>query len=282
MPPHISASDTRMDYIKLADAKKLSGLRLILGAYPIPGPWREACKGLFYVKGIPYTPVATSNDGISDVLLGMNDSQSQLISWTGQSSAPVALWNNELPRSKWIDQIALAESLSPEPRLVPEDIELRIRMFGLINELASENGLLWLKRLGMAHGPLQNLSKGDEARALWAFFGQKYGYKSEAAETASKRMVQILDTFHQQLVDQKAQGSQYLIGHELSAVDIFWSTSCGFFDPLPDDLCPMWSDLRTPWAYGCDDPLVQAALTSELRSHRDFIYEKYLELPIVF
>ena len=282
MADQIKPTDIKLNYVSIAEARKMTGLRLILGAYPVPGPWREACRGLFYVKGIPYTPVASGNQGTSDLMLGLDGSQSELIAWTGQSSAPVAIWNDELPRSKWIEQIFLAERLDPEPRLVPEDIEQRMRMFGLINELASENGLIWLKRLGMAHGPLQSLPEDDDGRAVWAFYGQKYGYTPEGVETASAGIVNILNSFHDQLAGQKSRGSRYLIGNTLSAVDIYWSTCCGFLAPLPDDLCPMASDFRAPWAYGCGDADVDKALTPELRAHRDFIYDEHLELPIVF
>ncbi len=51
---------------------------------------------------------------------------------------------------------------------------------------------------------------------------------------------------------------------------------------VPEDICPMASGLRTPSAYGCDNADVDKALTPELRAHRDFIYDEYLELPIVF
>src|SRR4029434_851808 len=84
----------------------MSGLRLILGAHTIPGPWREACKGLFYVKKVPYVAVASA---------GEDGSHRELRDWTAQSSAPVAIWNDERPRSTWIEQLYLAERLQPAP-----------------------------------------------------------------------------------------------------------------------------------------------------------------------
>ena len=35
-------SDVKLNYIPIADARRMSGLRIVLGAYPIPGPWRES------------------------------------------------------------------------------------------------------------------------------------------------------------------------------------------------------------------------------------------------
>ena len=47
MDKHISLEDTELKYLTIEEAKKANGLRLVLGEYPIPGPWREACKGIF-------------------------------------------------------------------------------------------------------------------------------------------------------------------------------------------------------------------------------------------
>ena len=50
MTGQIELTDIKLNYVSIAEARKMTGLRLILGAYPIPGPWREACKALFHVK----------------------------------------------------------------------------------------------------------------------------------------------------------------------------------------------------------------------------------------
>ncbi len=282
MAAQIEPTDIKLDYVSITAAKKLSGLRLVLGAYPIPGPWREACKGLFHVKGIPYTRVVTGNQGASDLQIGMNDSQSELISWTSQASAPVAIWNDERPRSIWIDQLNLAERLEPEPPLIPADIDLRAAMFGLINELAGEHGLAWTKRLLMVDGPLKALPQDDGRRGFFEFIGNKYGYSEALAAAATPRLVSILNTFSSQLAAQKGRGSQYLIGDSLTAVDIYWAAFCGLLDPLPEDLCPMVTAWRVPEMYGYANPDVDKALTPELRAHREFMYNEHLELPIVF
>ena len=131
MATEIGRDDYKLKYVSLAEAKNMSGLRLILGAYTIPGPWREACKGIFYVKIIPYTPVASA---------GQDGSDRELREWTAQNSAPVAVWNDEPPRSTWIEQLYLAERLQPTPALIPVNIEDRSLMFGYINEIAGQNG----------------------------------------------------------------------------------------------------------------------------------------------
>ena len=90
MAAEIGLDAITIDYASIEDAKKMSGLRLVLGNYAVPGPWREACKGLFYIKGISYTPVVAAS---------LSGDDKELREWTAQSSAPVAIWNDEPPRS---------------------------------------------------------------------------------------------------------------------------------------------------------------------------------------
>ena len=276
----IEPSDVKLDYITIAKARRMSGLRIVLGAYPIPGPWRESCKGVFYVKGLEYVPVRTGNDGSSDVALGMDGTQTELIEWTGQASAPVVAWNDERPRSSWVDQLNLAERLAPNPPLIPIDIDERARMFGLANELLGENGLVWVKRLLAIDGPLKSLSADDPQRAFWIFLGEKYGYSLAAAARAVQRIEAVVTAFANQLKAQQARGRRYLVGDGLSALDIYWAACCGILDPMPPERCPMADAFRL--AYGNTDPSIGKALTRELRAHRDFIYDEHLEMPIVF
>lgn len=278
----IQVDDIKIDYIPIRDARQMSGLRIVLGAFAIPGPWHEACKGIYYVKGLDYTPVRSSNEDASDALIGMENSQSELIEWTAQSSAPVVIWNDERPRSMWNDQLFLAERLSPEPRLIPADPEDRIRMFGLANELMGENGLCYFKRHFMTAVPLASLAEDSPSRAFFAFLGEKYGYSEETLAHASARIVEILGLLDSQLSAQHARGSRYLVGERLSALDIYWATTCGFLDPMPEDRCPMSTDFRQPHFYGSVNDDFDRALTAQLRAHRDFIYETHLQLPIVF
>ena len=276
----VELDDLKHDYVSIEQARKMSGLRVVLGAYPIPGPWRESCKGVLHVKGLQYTCVQSSDAGASDLAVGMANTQSELIAWTGQASAPVIAYNDELPRAKWYDQLLLAERLAPDPTLIPTDIEDRVRMFGLANELLGENGMVWKKRHLMVHQPLQSLPPDDEQREFWTFLGTKYGYSPQAADRAGYEIAEILDVFHAQLSKQKAAGRNFLIGDQLSAVDIYWAASCGLLSPMEEARCPMFDGFRGP--YGNDHPAIAKSLTGELLAHRDFIYEEYLELPIVF
>jgi hypothetical protein len=278
----IQVDDLKIKYIPIREAKQMSVLRIVLGAFAVPGPWHEACKGVFHVKGLDYTPVRSSNEGASDLQVGMGNSQSELVEWTAQSSAPVVVWNDERPRSFWNDQLYLAERLSPEPPLIPADSEDRIRMFGLANDLMGEDGLCYSKRHFMTSVRLASLAEDSPGRAATAFLGEKYGYSEENVARASSRIVKTIEVFDAQLASQRARGSRYLVGDQLSALDIYWSTTCGFLDPMPEDRCPMFTEFRQPHLYGSVNAEIDHALTPELRAHRDFIYETHLQLPIVF
>ena len=206
----------------------------------------------------------SGNEGSSDLTIGIDGTQSELIEWTGQASAPVVAWNDERPRSSWIDQLNLAERLAPNPSLIPADIEDRIRMFGLANELLAENGLVWVKRLLMVDGPLKSLAADDPQRGFWIFLGNKYRLQPAAAERAAQRIEAVVTAFANQSKSQQARGKRYLVGDWLSAVDIYWAACCGILDPMPPERCPMADGFRG--TYGNTDPRIEKALTPELRA----------------
>ncbi|MGH8598673.1 MAG: hypothetical protein ACREXT_18635 [Gammaproteobacteria bacterium] len=276
----IGFEDIKLKYLSIAEARSCHGLRLVLGAYTVPGPWREACKGLFDVKGLSYNSVRTADAGASDLDFGMGGTQSELYAWTAQSSAPVAIWNDERPRSSWIDQLNLAERLAPEPSLVPRDTALRVQMFGLINEIAGENGFGWSKRLLLVHEALGTLSPGKAGYDFWKTLADKYLYSPALGEAAKACMIEVLNLLTGQLAVQHSRGSRYLIGNRLSALDIYFSTFYALIEPMPEPLCPMAWSYRP--SYENHDPDIARAATSALAAHRDFIYRKHLVLPIVF
>ena len=129
---------------------------------------------------------------------------------------------------------------------------------------------------------MASLPADSPNRALFAYLGEKYGYREEMLARASSRIVGILEVFDAQLAAQRARGSRYLVGGQLSAVDIYWAAACGFVDPMPEDRCPMATDFRQAHLYGTVNGDIDRALTAQLRAHRDFIYETHLQLPIVF
>ncbi len=271
MAEEIGLNSVKLKYVSIEEARSMTGLRLILGAYAVPGPWREACKGIFYVKKISYVPVASA---------GKDGSDGELREWTAQASAPVAVWNDERPRSTWIEQLYLAERLASTPPLIPASIADRVLMFGYGNEICGENGFAWSKRLTMIHSMLSNPKVDEANRKFWIYMGNKYGYSPAAAEAAPARMAEILQLLGTRLEQQHTKGSKFFIGDQLSALDIYWATFAALIQPLPPELCPMATAFRD--FYTNKDPAVATALSPLLLEHRDFIYREYLELPIVF
>ncbi len=257
-----------MEYIDVGQARERDGLRLVLTA-GAPGPWGEAAKAVFHVKGLEYAPVR-QNAGEADP---------QLLDWTGQTSAPVAVYKDEPPCTTSRTILWLAERLSPEPRLVPEDAELRMTCLGVCDEIHGENGLGWCRRLAI-FAPLLS-AMGEAAKDTpFGFMAWKYGYSPAAAERATGRLVQILAGLGERLERQKAAGREYLVGEGLTAADLYWATFAAMLDPLPADVCPMPDHIRD--AYTVEDGAVREALSSTLLAHRDLVYERHLPLPMTF
>lgn len=254
------------DYVEVRDAIGMPGLRVVLTP-GIPGPFSEAAKGILHVKQLPYVKVRQD-------VLGANP---ELLAWSAQTTAPVAAWNDEPPRSTWIEQLYLFERLAPQPALIPQDFDQRVTMIGLANELNGENGFSWNRR----HIMVRDFTRPDRdaaTREIYAKLGRKYWYSEEAAAQAPGRCADILQRLDAVLTRQQAAGRRYFIGDALSALDIYWACVAAMIDPLPDDLCPMAPLFRD--VYTNTDPVLAAAASPALMAHRDWIYRQHLQLPI--
>ena len=256
------------DFIDLEQAIETPGLRLVLIS-TTPSPWGEAVKGFLHVKRISYVPVRHP----------IGKDQSLLRQLTAQESAPVAFYNDERPRSTWPEQLYLAERLKADPPLIPAEFEDRVRMFGWCNELAGENGLGWSRRELIFDRTLRK-AKGDEkGLAPMRSMARKYHYSTETAQSAAQSAIEILKGLSDLIAQQKKLGSSFLIGNQLSALDIMWAAFAVLIKPLPEDLCPMAHGMRA--SFTNDEPAIEAATSPLLMEHRDFIYRKYLELPLI-
>lgn len=253
-----------MDYKTPKEAQDLPGLRLALTT-GLPAPWSMTARFMFDVKKIPYVPVEQ---------LGGQPNE-DLIAWTGHRNAPVAMYNDEPARTNWADIIDLAERLEPEPRLVPDNAEDRVRMFGLANELAGAAGLTYNARHAMT---ANLLAAGEGLKDMADRFAKSYGYSEAAAAGATARMKQNLAILASQLEDQKAKGSRYFIGDGLTALDLIWASFSNTLRPLPDDKNPMPAHMRAMYeGMGNSIDLPQILL-----DQRDYIYDTYIELPLTF
>jgi glutathione S-transferase len=251
-----------VNYVEVEEAIGLPGLRLVLSA-GVPGPWGESAKYVLQVKHIPYTAVRQVVGTDSDALRR----------WTGQSNAPIAIYENDAPRSGWAEILALAERLAPEPALVPADPSLRVRMFGLAHEICGEEGFGWQRRIMLLTG----LGTGSDVTRTLA---RRYGFTEKVAAEAPGRTAEILLLLSRQLREQRAAGSPYFVGERLSALDLYWAAFALMLEPLPDALCKLHPRMRE--SYALRDPAVRAAADALLLEHRDFIYRTHLSLPLDF
>lgn len=252
-------------YLSVEQARKKSGLRIVV-APAMPGPWSEAIKGICFVKKLPYTLASFEVGG----------ENAALKQWSAQASVPVVAWNNEFPKSTWIEQLYLAERLQPQPSLIPSDLEERVRHFGYCNEICGENGFGWCRRLMTIH-QCMSVPSGP-ARTLAEYLAPKYGYSAEKAEAAPGRIATILHALANLLQAQRQKGNPYFMGSRLTALDIYWAAFAALIEPLPNDLCPITEETRG--LYRNTNSTVQAAANPILMEHRDFIYKEHLELPI--
>jgi glutathione S-transferase len=260
-----------MDYIGIEEAKQREGLRLVLTA-GVPGPWGEAAKGIFHVKKIPYTAVAQLGGQANEALR----------EWTGHDNAPQALYQAERPRIGISEILFLAERLEPNPALLPSEPGERARTFGLLHEIGGEMGFAWCRRLQLFH-PLLSLPEGAAPAPLIESVSRmaaKYGYAPEQTELADRRVVEILGLLSETLRQQRACGSDFLVGERLSAVDIYWATFAAMLEPLPPEQCAMDEMLRA--SYSLTEEQALAAVDPLLLQHRDRIYRDYLQLPLDF
>jgi glutathione S-transferase len=252
-----------VEYLTAEEAVASTGLRMVVVGC-IPSPWSEAAKGILHVKGIPWKAVRLAYDS------------PQLKEWAGQRSAPVAIYNNEPPRSGWADILLLGERLAPQPSLVPADAAGRALMFGLAHEICGEQGLAWSRRLQLVQAGLAG--EGGFAAQAAAYIGKKYGFSPQAGARAPARVVDVLRMLAARLKAQQAAGSDYYIGKSITAADIYSATALALMRPLPPAVCEM--DAATRQAFEFREPVTDAALDDVLLRHRDMMYERHLGLPL--
>jgi glutathione S-transferase len=254
-----------MKYLSVEEGRVLPGLKLVLTA-GVPGPWGEAAKAIFKLKGLAYAAIAQEGGG----------ENAALREWTGHANAPTAVNGEEPPVSDSLDILYLAERLAPSPRLIPPDAAERAAMFGIVREIIGREGLGWERRHMMLAPMMQSASPPEGIRRLAA----RYGYTDAAASRAPVACARILDFLVKTLGRQRERGSRYFVGDALSAADVYWACFSNMFAPLPPAACatPPW--MRQVWER--TGPEIGAALAPALLEHRDFVFERHIGLPLDF
>lgn len=264
-----------LNYIKPFEAKPLRGLRLAL-TVGVPGPWGESAKKMLEYKGIDFIAVEQHPAQPNE----------DLVAWTGVRNAPIAIYNDEAPKTNFQDIVALAERINPNPSLVPSGWNERITCFGISNEICGEGGFGWSRRL-MARTSLRerslskqeievlsrapNLDRGTMEKA--------YGSSQIQASNASDRVQEILFGLKNRIREQIALGSSYFVGERLTSCDIHWACFSNMLLPLPAKVNPMPEWLRISYA---NIGLIKLSDFEELLEHRDMVFEKHLKLPLDF
>lgn len=246
-----------MHYYSVAEARVMPGIKLVL-SQGAPGPFGEAVKSMFHVKGIDYVPVAQD----------VGEPNDELFEWTGRRNAPVVVVEGMKPADRWLDIIMLAERLQPDPRLLPEDPEERLQVVGLCNEVAGEDGFGWSRRASFL---------GHDTSEATGRLRQDYDATPRSAAKAPSRIAAILRMLTNRLNAQKARGSAYLVGSGLTAADIYWATFSIGIQPFPQDVSPMPEGLRE--LYELKIPEIEAAKDDVLFEHRMMVFQRHLVLP---
>jgi glutathione S-transferase len=252
-----------VQYVDFEDAREKSGLRMVVVS-GIPSPWGEAAKGFLHIKGIEWVAVR------------LDQRNDEMAAWTGERAGPVAMYNDEPPRSSWAQILLLAERLAPQPALLPESADERALVFGLAHEICGEMGLGWTRRLCGVHSGLEGGPGFPEGVAK--YLGAKYGYRAEEASGYSARVAAVLNMLSGRLHAQAEAGSPYYVGQNLTAVDVYSATFMALFNPLPQELCPLSDSMRP--ALEALDEVTAEALDPILIQHRDRMYDQHLELPL--
>jgi len=259
-------SDAKIEYVDLESARTAPGMRLVVAGL-LPSPWTEAAKGLFHVKGIPIRAVR------------FRRGDDELRAWTGAHNVPVALYDDEPPRTGWAEILALAERLGGGAALVPGEPERRARLHGLAHELAGEGGFGWSARLVMIDGSLSTGGARSFPLPVAQYLARKYGYAPERVPRARARIREVLALLDAELARSRAAGHAYLLGAELTALDIYLAAFLNPASGLSAADCPaMRPEPAAAFAYLAET--IGDEIPTALAAHRAFVYARHLPWPI--
>jgi glutathione S-transferase len=252
-------------WLTLEEALRSPGLRLAPVRAGVPSPWSEFARACFHVNRVSFSLVdARDSDRSLTSIKGL----------TGQETLPVVFWNEERPRTGWLDLLLLAERIAESPRLLPENPLARARIVGLIAELASEAGFGWHRRIMMIERLLTGPDFGERERGIGKYLAKKYRHANDAADRSLRRSEQIVAAF----AELHDAGNEFLAGASLTALDLAWAAFAALIEPLPENLCPMsplWRGLYT-WVPAA----TQREKVVALLSRRERIYRECLPLPV--
>ncbi|HET6284390.1 MAG TPA: hypothetical protein VFH73_25760 [Polyangia bacterium] len=250
----------------MATARSAQGVRLVV-ASALPSPWSEGAKALFRVKQIPAQLVRFARR------------DDELAAWTRTHNAPVAFYDDEPPRSGWAEILALAERLGGRQALIPTSAAARVRLHGTAHELLGEGGLAWGTRLLMTHGSLASDGRESWPLPVAQYLAAKYGYAPEQVPAARARAREVLALLAKQLDESHAAGHTYLLGADVSALDLYLATTLTIVVPTAAEECPGLSPALGP-ALAFLNQELGPDLPAALIAHRRMVLDRYLPGPI--
>ena len=259
--------EKKPEFITLEEAAPMNKGTRVTFVPGVQAMYAEALKNICYVKNIPLTRVSHPLMGV-DKETG-EDRQAKLYELTSQTSLPTMFHDKERPRNVWTEQLALAERIGTKdsPKLIPDNFEQRVEMFGICAVVLGEDGLVWNMRI-MMDSPL----------------AQKYGYSEEASAAAPGKIGEVITLIDDRLKAQEKNGSPYLIGDSLTALDIYWATMSMTILPVPLEIMPKTQQNQGMLVFfemNSKIPEIANVLSNRIRDHQQYILTTYCETPAV-
>jgi glutathione S-transferase len=249
-----------MEYQEINNVINADGLRIIL-VRGFPSPWGQAAKAMMEYKALDYIVGAQQARGENEAL----------VNWAVVNSGPVVAWNNERPLNRWDDILMLLERLARNMSLIPDEQSTRVQFFGLAHAICGPLGFGWNRRL-------EGIHLGAQAGIDPGTFGEKYGYNKNDGERARQRSIDFMQYLTKILKSQKENGSDYIIGDSLTAVDFYWAAFSNLAEIQSAEDCPLEPEIRARFERVA--PEVAAAVDPILIEHRDRIMHTYFKIPM--
>ncbi len=170
--------------------------------------------------------------------------------WAGQLTGPVAVYDNEVPRSGWAEILMLAERLAPQPALLPLEPNERARALSWPTRSAARAA--WRGRAACRWCTRACRKPGGFSERVAGYLGKKYGYDAGAGGRSTDReCAQLLGTGRH--AARTARRRALLPGRTLSAADVYSATCVAMFMPLPEIHCAMHPDSRAAFEWLDDE-----------------------------
>lgn len=252
--------------VDVETARNARGLRLVVLG-DVPSPWSQAAKTIVELKRIPA------------VLVKKKYGDTTVQAWTGIANGPIALYDDEPPRTGWAEILELAERIQPEHPLVPRGPEQRVQLFGLGHELLGAGGLMWSARLFTLEASFASDGAQGFVLPVAKYLAERYGYTPGCGAAAKAHAYEILAVMHARLQRAAESGHDYLLGSEVGALDVYLAAVLNALAPLPSEQCPMHRAVRPAFEHMRSE--LQEALTPELLAHRERVVSRHFQVPLL-